>query len=353
LVTVFSLAYAIGSPVLATITGRLEKRRLLMFFLLLFTAANVICGMAPGYGALLVGRMIAAAGAGLFVPTATLSAATLVPPDKRGRAIALVMGGQTVALTMGVPLGTWIAITFNWRTTFWIVGFLAFIAAVFIRFLFPSIAASSFISMKERLSFVKRSEILSALVTTVLYALGGFTVYTYISDVFERLGAVEKTISIVLLVWGIASFVGSSIGGYASDQFGSTRTIVFSLSALAIALITLSILTSFPNISWALTIGMIAVILWGLSAWSFNPAQQHRGIGLSGKASGIVISLNASSIYLGSALGALFGGLFLQSGSITWLGFVGGGCVMASLILFGLSQYSAGVRKKFRNEQSS
>ncbi len=352
LVTIFSLAYAIGSPVLATMTGRLEKRRLLVSALILFAVANVICGFANHYGILMFGRIIAAVAAGLFVPAASVTAAALVPPEKRGRALALVIGGQTVALALGVPLGTWIALTFQWRMTFWIVGLLAFIAAVLIRILFPSIPSSALVTLKERLSFVKRPVIFSSLLITVLWGIGAFTVYTYISDVFGRLGAVQTTISFVLLIWGLASFAGSSLGGWAADRFGSARIIVLTLSGLTVALTSLSVLT-LSNITWALGLGMAAMALWGISAWAFNPAQQHRLIGFSGKASGIVISLNASAIYLGSSIGAFAGGLALNYGSVTWLGFIGGGCELAALLLFGLNRRLASAQPQVQSQQTS
>lgn len=338
LVTIFSIAYAIGSPVLATMTGRLEKRQLLLWAMMLFAFANVVCGFANNYGILVFGRIIAAIAAGLFVPAASITAAALVPPEKRGRALSLVIGGQTVALALGVPLGTWIALTFQWRMTFWIVGLLAFIAALLIRMLFPSIPNTTLVTLKERLSFVRRPVIFSALLITVLWGIGAFTVYTYISDVFGRLGAVQTTISFVLLIWGLASFVGSSLGGWAADRFGSARIIVLTLSGLTIALTSLSVFTSLPKITWVLGLGMVAMALWGISAWAFNPAQQYRLIGFSGKASSIVISLNASAIYLGSSIGAFAGGLVLKYGSITWLGFIGGGCELAALLMFVINQ---------------
>lgn len=338
LVTVFSLTYAIGSPVLATLTGQVEKRKLLSLTLLLFAIANAICGFASQYWLLLLGRIIAAVAAALFVPSATTTAASLVPPENRGRALAVVIGGQTVALAMGVPLGTWIALTFHWRMTFWIVGVISLLAAILIRLLFPVISSSVQITLGERFSYVKRPAILSALLTTVFWGVGAFTVYTYLSEVFNRLGATERMISLVLFTWGVASLIGSSIGGIAADRFGSARTIFITLSVLLLALTSLSVLTSIPQSKSALGIGFAAMAIWGISAWAFNPAQQHRVIGLSGKASGIVVSLNASAIYLGSALGSAVGGLVIAYSSVSNLGYIGGACELLAILFTWLSR---------------
>ena len=315
LVTAFSLVYAIGSPVMAMFTGQMERRKLLFGSMLLFALANFVCGLSNHYGMLLLGRVVAAISAGLFVPGASTTAAVLVAPEQRGRALAVVISGQSVALCLGVPLGTWIAYAFHWRTTFWMVGVLALIAAVLIRLRLPTVASTVPVTFRERLSYIKRPVIWTSLLSTVCWATGAFAVYTYIADVFGQLGAAPRVISFVLLIWGISSLIGSTLGGVASDRFGSARTIPVALAVLLAALTTFSILTSGQPSQPALWIGCAAMVVWGVSAWSFSPAQQHRLIGLSGKASGIVVPLNPSAIYLGSALGAAIGGLFVAYGN--------------------------------------
>jgi Arabinose efflux permease len=338
LVTVFSLAYAIGSPVLAMFTGQVERRKLLVTSILLFALANFLCGLTSHYGTLVLGRVIAAIGAGLFVPATSTTAAGLVAPELRGRALAVVIGGQTVALAVGVPFGTWIAYAFHWRTTFWMVGVLALIAAVLIRLRLPAVASAVTVSLRERLAHVKRPVIWTSLLTTVCWATGAFAVYTYIADVFGQLGAAPRVISLVLLIWGVSSLIGSTLGGVASDRFGSARAIPVALAVLLAALTSFSILTSGQPSRTALWIGCAAMVVWGVSAWSFSPALQHRLIGLSGKASGIVVSLNPSAIYLGSALGAAVGGLFVAYGHVTALGYFGGVCELLALLWFAASR---------------
>ncbi|UUZ89743.1 MFS transporter [Paenibacillus sp. P25] len=330
LVTVFSVAYALGSPILATMTGLAERRRVLMWSMLLFAVGNFLCGLASAYWVLLLGRIVTAAGAGLFAPSANYTATALVASDKRGRAISIVLGGATVALIFGVPLGTWIASLYDWRMTFWIVGFVSVFAAVVIGLFFPSIEAPVVVSLKDRLSFLRHPLILSALLTTLTWGIGIFIVYTYVSDIFGRLGATGQSISLMLFIAGIASFFGVYFGGFSADRFGSYRTIVLALVLLLIAVTSLSLLHS-------LTFGFAAMALWGFSGYTFNPAQQHRLIGMSGTRAGIVLSLHNSFIYLGSALGSLIGGLVLKYGSVTELGFVGGVSVFAALVIIVVS----------------
>ena len=338
LVTVFSLVYAVGSPILMTMAGRTDGRKLLVWSLAVFAAGNVICGIGLSYGMMLAGRTIAAAAAGLFAPAASAAAAALVPADKRGRALSMVIGGQTVSLILGVPLGTYLALAFHWKMPFWIVAAGSLLAAALISRSLPAVPSPGAVSLKERLSVLKRPAILSALLTTLMWGIAVFSVYTYIADVYAGFGAAGKTISLVLLVGGIAGFVGVSLGGNGADRIGSGKTIALALAVLTLSLAAMSVLYAAPGFEGVLGSAMAVVVLYGIGSYAFNPAQQHQLIGLSGPSAGIVLSLNASAIYLGSALGAFFGGLVLKYGSVDMLGYFGGIWSLMALILFGASR---------------
>jgi predicted MFS family arabinose efflux permease len=340
LVTVYSLVYAVGSPVLMTFTGRTERRRLLAGALLLFAAGNVICGIGHSYGLTLAGRIIAAVAAGLFAPTASAAAAALAEPGKRGRALSAVIGGQTVSLILGVPAGTYLAYASDWTAPFLAVAAGSLLAAALVRGLFPVMPSAGAAPLKERLVYLGRPAISSALFTTLLWGIAIFSVYTYIADLYGGLGAEGEAISLVLFVGGIASFAGVALGGFAADRIGPAGTICLALSVLAVSLASMSALHAVPVGRILRGASLAAVALYGIGSYAFNPAQQHRLIGLSGPSAGIVLSLNASAIYLGSAAGAFLGGLVLTCGSAAMLGYFGAAMALAALALFGLSRLS-------------
>ena len=345
LVTVYSLVYAVGSPVLMTIAGRAERRRLLAGSLLLFAAGNAICGVGLSYGMTLAGRIVAAAAAGLFAPAASAAAAAVAAPGKRGRALSAVIGGQTVSLILGVPAGTYLALNSDWTVPFRAVAAGSLLAAALVRGLFPVMPFPGAVPLKERLACLGRPAILSALLMTLLWGIAIFSVYTYIADLYGGLGAEGEAISLVLLVGGIASFAGVSLGGYAADRIGPARAIALALAVLAVSLAAMSALHAAPGFSGLWGAALAAVALYGIGSYAFNPAQQHRLIGLSGPSAGIVLSLNASAIYLGSAGGAFLGGLVVKYGSAAMLGYFGGAWALMALALFGLNRLSgAGVR---------
>ncbi|AGA58962.1 arabinose efflux permease family protein [Thermobacillus composti KWC4] len=338
LVTVFSLAYAFGSPILATLTGKAERRKLLSGAMLLFAAGNALCGLANVYWLVFLGRVITAAGAGLFAPPAAAAASALSDPDHRGRSLSLVLGGATVALILGVPAGTWLTYMMDWRLPFRVVAGLSAAAAAGIRLFFPKVEPPESVSMRERLSQLKRPLILSALAASLTWGTDVFLVYTYIADIFGQFGAAGRTVSFVLLLTGLASFAGVQFGGYAVDRYGSHNIIVLTLFLLMLAVIGLSLLHEIPGYTGPLLLGGASMALWGFSGYAFNPAQQHRLIGISGTASGIVLSLHNSAIYFGTALGAMVGGLVLDIGGASDLGCCSAGAFVLALIAHGASR---------------
>ncbi|WP_152397879.1 MFS transporter [Paenibacillus cellulositrophicus] len=337
LVTAFALVYAVSSPLLTTLTGRMERRKLLFGSLLLLTVGNVLCGFASSYGLMMTGRIVAALGAGLFSPGAVAVASTLAAPEKRGRAVSIVIAGQTVSLILGVPFGMWVALTFDWRTTFWIVGGVALLAALAIRLLFPQVAPGAAIGIRERLLYLKKPELLSALLITLAWATGIFALFTYVSELFSGYGAGGRTISMVLCLSGIASFIGVRTGGLAADRIGPNRAIPLALTLLTAALILMSALYGFAGRPGILAMAVAAMALFGFSGYMFNPAQQHRLIGLSGPSSGIVLSLQSSVLYVGSALGASAGGAVVRFATVGEIGYFAGAMTALSLVLFAVS----------------
>lgn len=337
LVTVFALTYALSSPVLTALTGDIDRRQLLIASMLAFAAANFVAWTARSYSALLVARILLAVAAALYVPNANALASALVEPSRRGTALSMVTGGTSVAVALGVPLGALVGDRFGWRINFATVGALALIATVGLLSGLPRDIAGSLpvASLRERLDVARQPAVLLALLSTMLWATGAYAIYTYLASFLARAaGIAGSSVSAVLFMWGVAAVIGLRLGGRLNDRFGHLPVIVTSLSVLALAFLSLSTSAAFLPPAAARAPILLAIALWGISAWSFFPAQQARLISIAGvKVAPVALSLNASFQFLGFSAGAALGSLTLANASPLALGWVGASCVFAALAL--------------------
>ncbi|MFF4220755.1 MFS transporter [Streptomyces nondiastaticus] len=310
LVTVFALSYALLAPVLAAVTARWPRRRLLLAALTVFTAANALSALAPDYPTLLATRVLAAAGAALYTPTASAAATALVPPERRGRAIATVLGGMTVATALGVPLGTYVGRA-DWRLTMWLVTTLGAVAllglAAFLRELPPPAPS---VGLRERLTPLRDGRVLGAVATTFTFFLAFQSVYIFLGTaVRPATGGDADRLSAVLLVTGVASVAGSWLGGRAVDRWG-VRKVLLTGSVIAVACF-----AALPWLGRTMPGALFYALLVPLAGWSISVAQPHRLASLNPGNAPLLLSLNSSALYLGMAAGGTAGSL-----AITLLG---------------------------------
>src|SRR5271168_1103597 len=233
LITVFTLSYAFSSPILTTLTGGISRRNLLIAAMAGFAMANVVAACAPNYVTLMFARVLLALFAGLYVPNANALAGAIVPPEHRGRALAIVTGGTSVAVALGVPLSALVGHGFGWRMTFAIVGALALLATAGLSLsLARDVGANLPVArLSDRLAVFRQMPLLLALLVTLLWASGAYTVYTYLSPFLtEATGISGSHIGLVLFVWGVSAATGVTTGGTLTDRLGSKRVIIASLS---------------------------------------------------------------------------------------------------------------------------
>jgi len=330
LVSAYALTYAVGSPILAVVLNNVDRRTVLMLALAWFIAGNLLAVVASGFPLLLASRMLMAVGAGLCMPTALGVSVAVAAPERRGRAVALVTSGITVATVAGVPLGNLVGSLFGWRATFVMVALLGAVALAGLVLGLPRGLPKSTATLAERMAVARHRNVLTALVITILWALGGFTVFTYFAVPLRGLGYDAADISLALLIFGSAAAVGNVLGGLLADRIGTTVTAALGLAGMATALILHSLVLKFmPEYARHAVLG--AIFLWAISGWAFYPAQIASIIRIDPKASMIALSLNASAMYLGFAIGGAVGGAVIAVLGPTDLGWVGGLSVTAAL----------------------
>ncbi|WP_341487600.1 MFS transporter [Pararhizobium sp. A13] len=326
LVTIFTLTLAISSPILTTLTGSLNRRKLLIWSMLAFAAANLVAWASRDYWGIMVARILLALAAGLYTPNANALAGAIVSPEKRGRALSIVNGGITLAIALGLPLGSLIGDAFGWRMTFLGVGLLSLIAVAGLVFgLHKGVGDHMKVaSFGERVAVAGNPQILVALLVTFIWAAGAYTAWTYIAPYLtSTIGASSNGISAIVSVWGLSAAAGVFGGGALNDRVGANAVMAPALTLLAMAFLTLSASAYFLTPGEAIAPVVVAVIVWGLTAWGFFPSQISRLIGIGGhQLAPIVLSLNASFMYAGFAAGAALGSVVISNGSVVNLGWV-------------------------------
>lgn len=321
LITIFSFVYAIGTPMLMAWTAKVDRRNLILYSLGIFAAGNILSFVLPGYGLFVAARVIMALGAGMVVVTALNIAAKIAPPGKQASAIATVVMGFTASLIIGVPLGRTVADAFGWKAVFGWIALFALIAMAVLFFAIPRTKGDEPIPLPQQLALLKKRKVALGLLVTFFW-LGGYSVaYTYLSPYLLTVSGIsDKLLSTVLLIFGIASLIGSKFGGYSTDRWGVRVTLIGGMTLHILMLVMLSLVAN----AFA---GVLAVlILWSFAAWSTGPTQQYNLATIEPGASGVMLGLNQSMMQLAMAAGAGIGGIAVNQvslASVAWFGALG------------------------------
>jgi len=202
-ITVFALTYALTAPLLAGITGALPRKPLMLAALGLFVLANLASAAAPTLALLLAARVAAGLGAALYTPNASAAAAALVSPARRGRALAMVLGGLTVGTVLGVPAGTAIGQRISWQASLVFVAVVGLVAMLGILATLPSLALPPAVPLRARFALLGNRRVLVIVAVMLLASAASISVYTYIAVVLAHTAHITgTTLAAVLLVWG-------------------------------------------------------------------------------------------------------------------------------------------------------
>ncbi|KAB0268188.1 MFS transporter [Microvirga brassicacearum] len=339
LVVAFALTYAIGSPILTALTGARDRRRVLTASALAFAIGALGASLAPTYAVLMIARMTIACAAGLYAATAQATAVAISHADHRARAISIIIGGTSLAVAFGAPLGAFIASFAGWRGTYMVIAGAGFTAAAALWVMVPAGLRGDRLSLKARLKVLSQPRILPTLMTTLLYMTGGFAVLTYIAPMAIEAGLGREMLPTVLLIYGIGAAIGNYAGGQMADRWGAQRIVVAALIVNTGMLFLFSVIAHLPA-SWVGPTFIAMLLPWGITSWSFPPAQASRILAIAPGSAPLALSLNGSALYLGVALGSLIGGLALRFGSAMDLGWVAALFPLAALPLIWLGERS-------------
>ncbi|MDQ7879754.1 MFS transporter [Microbacterium sp. QXD-8] len=337
LISGYALGVVVGALGLTAATIRLPRKPVLLGLVVLFIAGNVLTALAPDYGIAMTGRVLAALAHGAFFGIGSVVAASLVAPEKRAGAIAIMFTGLTAANVLGVPFGTFLGQQFGWRSTFWVIAGIGVLALVGIAALVPAAKdAPEAISLRRELRAFRSIQVWLSLAVTVLSFGGMFGAFTYITyTLTEVSGFAAGAVPWLLVLFGAGLVAGNWLGGRLADRRLDLSLIAF-IAALVVVLMTFALLAG----SQVATI--VALVLMGALGFGTVPGLQSRVMHYADGAPTLASGANIGAFNIGNALGAWAGGVGISAGlgytAPVWIGAAISG---AGLVVMGLAAVAA------------
>ncbi|QXE33122.1 MFS transporter [Streptomyces sp. GMY02] len=332
LVTGYALGVVLGAPLMTALGTRIPRKRMLMLLMGLFVAGNVLSALAPSFGVMLTGRVVASLAHGAFFGIGSVVAADLVAPEKKAGAIAMMFTGLTVANVVGVPLGTFIGQNAGWRATFLVVAGLGVLGLVGIAGLVPEQPRPEGVRLRHELAAFRNTQVLLAMAMTVLGFGGVFAAITYITPMMtETAGFADSSVTWLLVLFGIGMVGGNLLGGRFADR-RLMPLLYVTLGALAVVL-ALFTFTAHHKIAAAVTI-----VLIGALGFATVPPLQKRVLDQASAAPTLASAVNIGAFNLGNALSAWLGGIVIAAGfGYTAPNWVGAALAASALVLAAVS----------------
>ena len=315
--TAYALSTALLAPVLILATARWPRKRAIQLALALFTAGCVLSALSNSLAMLMLGRVLMGAGA-MFTAAASALAVSLVAPALRGRALSITFLGMSISYAVGVPVGAWLGFEYGWRVPVWLSAGASLAALVAASWLVPAKLATGGANFAGFGVAARQPAVLRTWLRTLLYFVAIFSVFAYIGPVLQALNSMGATqLSVTLAVFGLAGVVGTLTGGWANDRFGALPTMRVQLTVLVLTMAVL------PLTRGHLYATLAALIVWGIAGFGVMSPQQSRLAGLAPAQAPLLLSLNGSMLYLGTALGAVISGSalgYIDLSQLAWVG---------------------------------
>ncbi|MCT9623211.1 MFS transporter, partial [Curtobacterium sp. C2H10] len=338
LVTGYALAVIVGALGLTAATTRLPRKPVLIGLLVLFVIGNTLSALAPVYGVMMLGRVIAALCHGAFFGIGSVVASNMVAKEKRASAVALMFTGLTASNVLGVPFGTFLGQALGWRATFWTIAAIGVVALVGVALLVPTVrsADAAVPSLRRELGAFRSGQVWLSLGITVLGYGGMFGAFTYIAYTLTAVsGFSSGAVPWLLIVFGVGLFVGNFAGGkLASRSIDGTLLVVLVVLTVVLAV--------FAAVAASPVLTVLALVLMGAFGFATVPALQTRVMQYADHAPTLASGANIAAFNLGNALGAWIGGLTIAAGlgytSPIW---AGAGITAAAVVLTSVAAAAA------------
>lgn len=342
LIAATSITYAIGAPIATGLVATTERRRVIAIGLAALTLINLACAFAPSHNTLVGLRVLAGIATAFAGSITTVAAASLVSPDKRGKAFAIVTGGLTIAFVVGVPLGSVIGGAFGWRATFLFSAFVSAASLAMILAIVPRIAPAP--GPKMRLADVTHNRpVLFVLALTLLGFIALFTVVAFVGPIVTRMtGATGAGVGAVQVFVGIGSIAGLALGGWLADRgdfrVGTSFVFITIILTLCSYYVTLGVTPG----SVPFAIVALQTFTGSTALFALVPINLTEITRWAAAATPIALAINSSLIALGQGIGAIWGGWLTDHFEMAMMGPGGAAVALLGLVMIALKPRRTG-----------
>ncbi|GHG35072.1 MFS transporter [Streptomyces zaomyceticus] len=343
LVSAYAIGVVVGAPLLTALGSRIPRKRMLLLLMALFTVGNLASALAPGFGWLIAGRVLAGLPHGAFFGLGAVVAARLVREDRQARAVATMFLGLTVANILGVPAATLLGQHLGWRATFLVVSVVGLLAMAALARLVPHVPVDERQGLGREVRALGRPQVLLGLLTAVFGFAGVFAVYSYLASMTtEVMGFGDSTVTVVLALFGLGMTGGALAAGPLTDR-ALRPTLYGSLGALVLTLVAFRFTVHVP---W---LALVTVVVLGAVGFMTTTPLQMLVMNKAKDAPTLASASNHSAFNLANAGGAWAGGAAVAAGwGWTSPALVGAGLTVVGLAVAavaGLLDRDGGTRK--------
>ena len=334
LISGYAVGVVVGGPILTIAFLRIPRKRTIGLLLGLFIVGQVLGALAPNYGLLMASRLVAALAQGALFGIGSLLAIDLAGPKARGRALAIMFGGLTLANVFGMPIGTVIGQHWGWRASMWAVALLAALSLLGVLLAVPRQAPPKYTGLRPEFTSFANPRVWLALSVTALSQAGLFAAFSYFSPLFTEVsGFSDRTVPLLQLLFGAGCLSGTMIGAKFTDLY-LNRTLQIGLATMIAAMLVLSLVA---HNQYAV---IIMLALFGMAAFVINPALQTQVILESPEAPTLTTTVNTSAFNVGNTVGPWLGGMVITAGlglaATFWVGAaLAGAALIVSLLATG------------------
>ncbi|WP_131737663.1 MFS transporter [Actinomadura roseirufa] len=316
LVSGYAAGVVVGAPLVTALGARLPRKTMLVGTMALFVVAHLLSALAPSFGALMAGRIVASFAHGAYVGVASVVAAELVRPEKRASAIALLFSGLSLANVLGVPFGTFLGQQFGWRAAFWAVAAIGLAAFAGIALLVPR-GPRPEAGLRRELAVFRGGRIWLALAMTALGWAPVLAIVTYVAPLLTEItGFGEGAVPVVMTLLGLGMLVGGPLGGRFAD-----RALLPSLFA-GLALLTVLAVVLLAAVHDKAAV-VVALTVFGIVSAATIPPLQTWVLDKAAGAQTMASAANVAAFNLGNAVGPALAGLAIGAGlgytSVLWV----------------------------------